>query len=74
MGLMSRKIDPKLAQDIEEDMAELDGQPRAKKQSVKSETCDCMGLSQNGQPGTGLIDDHTICPKCQGTGKVAVLG
>lgn len=74
MNLLQKKVDPKLAQDIEEDMAELDKGTKSKKQSVKAETCDCAGLSPDGVPGTGLLDASTICPRCQGTGKVAVLG
>jgi hypothetical protein len=71
---MAQKIDPKLAQDIEDDMAEQDGKPKAEikseKQSVAGEECpDCA----NSLIGSGLLDANTICPTCQGTGKVAVL-
>jgi DnaJ-class molecular chaperone len=69
-------IDPKLAQDIEAEMAEIDGRAperKSTKSSVESEACDCTGLSPEGTPGTGLLDDHTQCPKCEGTGKLAVL-
>lgn len=43
------------------------------KQTAKSTiTCDCTGgPGRNNAPGTGLIDDFTLCPKCQGSGKVA---
>lgn len=68
------KVDPKLAQDIEEDMAEIDGKtadkPKTSKSNVGSQPCpDCA----SSMIGPGLLDAHTICPTCKGTGKVAVL-
>jgi DnaJ-class molecular chaperone len=79
-------IDPKVAKAIAKDVAELDGRkPSSGKTGLQvsakqdtgteeGETCNCTGLSPDGTPGTGLLDAHTICPRCNGTGKVVKLG
>lgn len=84
MTLGFKKIDPKLAQDIEEDMAEVDKNQPPKKvatesEKIKTEPCDCTGgPGKNKTPetrGTGLIDDHTLCGRCGGSGVLtAALG
>lgn len=60
-----RPLDPKMAQAIAKDVAEMDSKPTMK-------LCDCTGGPRNkeGRPGTGLVDDYTLCPKCKGTGRV----
>jgi DnaJ-class molecular chaperone len=71
VGLLSKKIDPKLAQDIEEDMNELDqGGKKPAKSTMKKVPCpDC----KDSVIGAGLLDAFTQCPTCQGTGEVAEL-
>lgn len=65
------KVDPKLAQDIEEDMDEQD-KPKAKAPKSKMEGQPCPDCADS-LIGPGLLDAHTICSTCEGTGKVAVL-
>lgn len=78
---VARKVDPKIAQAIEEDMAQIDNKEQPKSTSTSTEKsemvpCDCSGgPGKNKTPetrGTGLIDDHTLCPKCDGEGVVPV--
>ena len=67
--LNNKKIDPKLAKSIEEDMAEIDAKPEATPEvtpapvethKVKSGPCTACN-------GTGLQDSATLCPVCSGT-------
>lgn len=70
------KVDPNTAAEIENDMAEIDKADQAdevstEKESVSAAPCpNCI----DSKIGPGLLDANTICPDCQGTGKVAVLG
>lgn len=83
--MLREKVDPKLAQDIEDDITELDNpsrmvKPMAEniqdKQKDKPENvvqpCICRGgpgkNTDFSQRGTGLSDDNTLCPMCNGTG------
>lgn len=82
----ARKVDPKLAQAIQADMDDIDKEnimPTSKivpvtPQLAAEETperrfipCDCTGgPGKDNKPGTGLLDDFTICPKCKGSGIV----
>jgi len=76
MGLTDRnKIDSKLAQAIQADMATLDKAP-SKADITLLQPCDCSGgPGKTRTPevrGTGLLDDYTLCPKCQGEGTISV--
>ena len=65
-------IDPKIAKAIEEDMAGIDDKKPAKTQeatTIASVPCECVKTGWK----PGLIDDRTLCPKCQGSAKVAKL-
>lgn len=68
---LKRKIDPKLAKAIEEDMAELEKKDEPKtttKAESKPELVDCECVETGWKPG--LLDQNTLCPNCQGSGKV----
>ena len=67
------KVDPKLAERIAQDMAEIDKKDAPKKtpKADTMESVDCECVTTGWKPG--LIDQNTLCPKCQGSGKVAHL-
>jgi hypothetical protein len=70
---LRNKVDPKLAKAIEADMADQDNKVQTKQQTkadtVESVACECVATGWK----PGLLDDRTLCPKCQGTAKVAQL-
>lgn len=70
--MASNKVDPKTAESIEQDMAEIDG--KVAPPTGETKPCDCSGgpgLNKDlSKRGTGLIDDNTLCPKCDGHGIV----
>lgn len=62
---------------IDADMAEIDAKPApAKAAAPKLATedgpvCHSCFFGGDGRPGTGLIDDKTVCPYCNGTGHLS---
>jgi len=69
---MKPSVDPEIAKAIEEDIAAEDNKKSAKTQeatTVESVPCECVVTGWK----PGLIDDRTLCPKCQGSAKVAKL-
>ncbi len=73
---LGKPIDPKIVKAIEDDMAELDGTQsivQLATDEASSKFCNCTGgpgKEKDDELGTGLLDDYTICPKCNGSGKV----
>ena len=69
--LSKRKVEPTLAQEIEDDIDEIDSKTKkGSKQKVESRECpDCA----HSKLGPGLLDAFTRCARCKGTGKIAVL-
>lgn len=71
MAGTGKSIDAKLASEIEADIAEIDGKPDAPKakpgpkpkpEPEHFKDCEiCMG--------TGLINEHTLCEACSGSGR-----
>ena len=70
---MKPNVDPEIAKAIEEDMAAEDNKKPAKtdEATTKVASVDCECVKTGWKPG--LIDDRTLCPKCQGSAKVAKL-
>lgn len=76
-----KEIDAKIIQSIQEDMSQIDGKEPPKSSTASTEKaervpCDCSGgPGKNKTPevrGTGLIDDYTLCSKCNGEGMTPV--
>lgn len=73
------QVDSKVAEEIEKDVEEIDASTSKSKvaQSKKAESTDdtelvdCECVETGWKPG--LLSDSELCPKCQGTGKVAEL-
>jgi DnaJ-class molecular chaperone len=67
MAFGRNKVDPHIATQIEQDIAEIDGtkpKPEAKPRDTgKSAPCpDCTG---------GLTEDRQLCPTCGGNGSIS---
>lgn len=74
---MVDRVDAKTKEQIEADMAEIDNRkaapvkPVPKLATEDGPVCHSCTFGGKGKPGTGLIDQNTICPYCNGTGHLA---
>lgn len=69
-------VDDETKVKIAADVAAIDAEKPVAKQPPKLATedgpvCHSCTFGGNGEPGTGLIDQTTICPYCNGTGHLS---
>lgn len=77
---MTRQVDPKMAQAIADDIAELDGdtvEDTGSELIGNEEPCICRGGPGKNidftKRGSGLVDDNTLCSKCNGSGLIKII-
>lgn len=68
--MLGKKIDPKLAKSIEDDMADIDGDKPKTKTTAPAADKATVAVDCPTCGGSGLIDPHTHCNACDATGKI----